>query len=455
MGEFRFQAIRVLLGLALVRGVIYAAIIPPWQAPDEPGHFNHALTLHELGRAVSPNDRSDQRDNIILASMDRFHFWDYLPWAQREDPGSQLHQPGLYYRLVAAPLLVFDSADPAQQLLVMRPVSVLLNIATVLLAAISAWLLFPDDIFMQIGIPSFVAFLPMNTFMGSVLNNDNLVKFTVSLTFLCIAWALRSGLSLFNLTGLVGSMVLGYFAKRAFVFAIPATLLVLPLALWLRPPRRTLARLGVSAGVLALVATGIVAWQSGWPVSRLPSLLAQLTYSSTLPDPTLILQQLRGVWFDYIRFLFISFWAAFGWVTIEVHPLWYVLLLAICGVAVVGLGRLVSQAIRHQAALTGWQWATLTLYGLSSIILIILALATFSFYETGPVTWFPKGHLPQGRYLLPAIIPIATLFTLGLRAWLPDTPRTQRRALLAFIVGFFALDAIWLVGRLIPAFYGG
>jgi hypothetical protein len=386
--------------------------------------------------------------------MARFHFWDYLPWTRRDDAGSQLHQPGLYYRIVAAPLLVADSTDPAQQLLTMRLVSVLLGTATVLVAAVSAWLLFPNDTFIQIGVPLFVAFLPMFTFMSSVLNNDNLVKLATSLAFMCMTWALNRGLSWLNLAGLAGSLVLGYYAKRAFVFVIPAALLTVPLALWLQPPRRRLARLGLTAGALALAATSFAAWQSGWLVSHLSPLVARLTYSGALPDPDLMLQQLRGAWFEYISSLFTSFWAAFGWVTIKVHPVWYVLLLAICAVAVAGLVRLILQAIRGQTTLTGRQWTTLGLYGLSCVILVILAIATFSFYETGPVVWFPKGHLPQGRYLFPAIVPIATLFVLGLRAWLPDAPRVQRRALLALMLGLFELDAIWLVWWLVPAFYG-
>ena len=31
-----------ILALAFARGIIYAAVAPPWQAPDEPGQFERA-----------------------------------------------------------------------------------------------------------------------------------------------------------------------------------------------------------------------------------------------------------------------------------------------------------------------------------------------------------------------------------------------------------------------------
>jgi hypothetical protein len=58
----------------------------------------------------------------------------------------------------------------------------------------------------------------------------------------------------------------------------------------------------------------------------------------------------------------------------------------------------------------------------------------------------------QGRYLLPALIPLAVLFTLGLREWVP----TQHRDLfpLVLVLGMFVLDSASLCCYIIPYFYG-
>jgi hypothetical protein len=32
------KTLALLLALSLIRGVLYSAVTPPWQAPDEPGH---------------------------------------------------------------------------------------------------------------------------------------------------------------------------------------------------------------------------------------------------------------------------------------------------------------------------------------------------------------------------------------------------------------------------------
>jgi len=50
----------LLMLLAFVRAAIYAAVIPPWQAPDEPQHFEYVRLVYDLGRPVSWSDRSPE-----------------------------------------------------------------------------------------------------------------------------------------------------------------------------------------------------------------------------------------------------------------------------------------------------------------------------------------------------------------------------------------------------------
>ena len=53
------------LTLALVRGLLYAVATPPWQAPDENGHFEYAWLIAHLERLPT---RDDARQVWIAAN---------------------------------------------------------------------------------------------------------------------------------------------------------------------------------------------------------------------------------------------------------------------------------------------------------------------------------------------------------------------------------------------------
>ena len=59
---------------------------------------------------------------------------------------------------------------------------------------------------------------------------------------------------------------------------------------------------------------------------------------------------------------------------------------------------------------------------------------------------------PQGRYLLPAIIPAGVCFALGLRAWLPQ--RAACHGAWVFVGAFVILNGVCLMYYVIPYFYG-
>lgn len=47
MSDRAFLAL--LIALALLKGILYTAITPPWQAPDEPKYLEHLWLVHEKG----------------------------------------------------------------------------------------------------------------------------------------------------------------------------------------------------------------------------------------------------------------------------------------------------------------------------------------------------------------------------------------------------------------------
>ena len=63
-----------------------------------------------------------------------------------------------------------------------------------------------------------------------------------------------------------------------------------------------------------------------------------------------------------------------------------------------------------------------------------------------------RGIHQQGRYLFPALIPLAVFFTSGLREWVPV--RHRGFFPLALVLGLFVLDSVSLCCYIIPHFYG-
>src|SRR5262249_24920647 len=71
-------ALALLPGLALLHGLLYVALLPPWQTPDEPAVFEYAALVSELGRVPTAADRDLALERRIAESLTRQRFFEYL-----------------------------------------------------------------------------------------------------------------------------------------------------------------------------------------------------------------------------------------------------------------------------------------------------------------------------------------------------------------------------------------
>ncbi len=216
----------VALWAALLTGLTFAWLIPPWQGPDEHGHFMYAALLDRHGLDNGAVQRLDWNEGgkdhaealalktAIVASMDRYEWTRRVaghptPGASAFPPGSadlysqflwELRQPPAYYWLCASSLRVARAlgveadplADPATALRVMRLVSVLLNMWVVALAWGAGILLgakrYP---WLRLLLPLTVALLPMHTFIASIVSNDIISELAVSALFVSLVALLK------------------------------------------------------------------------------------------------------------------------------------------------------------------------------------------------------------------------------------------------------------------------
>jgi len=276
----------LLVALALLHGLLYVWLVPPWQTPDEPAQFQYAALVARLGRTPIATDVDAQLERQITASLTRARFFEYLlghrppasPQTMEEAqalffmPSQVGNDPPLYFWLVALPIKALSEQSIETQLLLVRLFGVVLLAGAVLCAYGAARELALGAGF-ALAVGLIVALQPMFMFIGIGAGNDGLAN----LIGAALCWVLlriaRQGMSLRRGALVLVLVLVGVLTKRTL---LPEVLLVgLIGAGWAlrqiaRAPIGTVARLGIVAVLLAMVLGGRVAFAG----DRAPTLAA-------------------------------------------------------------------------------------------------------------------------------------------------------------------------------------
>ncbi len=340
--------------LALVNGLIWSAVVPPWQTPDEPKHFEYVRLLaegHGLVAFASEAEAGDpELQRWILASMDAHQFWWYgrAPGYDPDQPPQRFADVWLlgshtaFYRASPAYYWLLARLQPGDRLLglyLARLVSVLLGALTVLFVGLAARELFPDDPLVRYGAPAFAALHPMFAFAFAGVNSDALVNCLAAFAFLLLARLLARGANPARLVLLLAVVVAAVLVKRTALFLVPTLLVALLfwLALRRRRPGLTLALAG---GVVLLALAGLAQWGASGGWERLPQDVrwTALRYFFNEPDqPARVAAFLQAngvgsVIGKYLWGIHNTFWGSFGWQVIH-FPGWLYVLLAAVGLS--------------------------------------------------------------------------------------------------------------------------
>lgn len=471
----RHIAIIAVLGFLL--NLIYSVAVPPWMGPDEPRHVEYALLLVEKGRLVTWADPVPAIEQAIIRSMDRHDFWRYgmvstgvykpgvLPqrfddiWSQGLT--HELHQPPLYYLLQTPVVWLTRGMDIDVQLTLLRAVSALLAALTIVLTWLIAREALPDKPLVATAAACFVAFLPMHAFVGGIVNNDVLAEVVSTLAIYVMVRGLRRGFSLPLLAATLVVIVLGLLSKRTTVFAIPllALALVLPLRWSVRRlSRKALAIAAVLGAGLLVAGSRALDWLAAHS-ARLPGPLQSLVYVYVVflvrPSDT---HAYGAAWGDFVtadafayyqrwvRTLFETFWARFGWANVRVDDRLYLLLALVSLAALAGALVVVWDALRTSG--TGPRAskdAVLLFAGAVVFALAVLIVKMVREFDSVPRA------TTQARFLFPVIAPIAILFVLGLLRLAPE--RRHELVVRAGVAALLLLNAVSLLRVILP-FYG-
>ena len=146
---------------------------------------------------------------------------------------------------------------------------------------------------------------------------------------------------------------------------------------------------------------------------------------------------LNHILFDYFAVTFKSFWAQFGWMGVLVNDRIYVVLMVLSGAAALGFVLFAWRVLRRRDTLTATQW-----WGMG--LLAVTLVASVADYIGYNFEFFQL----QGRYVFPAIIPIALFGVIGLREILA---REYHRVFFVLLyLALLALDAASLFLFIVP-----
>ena len=432
----------LILALALVRGILYAAVVPPWQAPDEPPQFERAKAALTAIDWASDSQNPPAWYDDLAQSLFTFNFFDFLDTSR---PAYSPHAPisryvalyqeyygGLYssrvtYAFIGWPLLLSNTNDITLQLYLLRLTTVLMNVVIIFLAFLITKTIFPRDPFMILGVPIFLLFIPQHTHLLSTVNNGNLAELLATLAFYFMVKGFIKGFTWQNITLILVFSLAAMWTKATAYFLLVALGVMGIFLIWeYRRYWRWLLPTGIILAMLAYIFA--------------PERLKLLIPSGWA------LWQTKGFYLDPIvpQDLFRSFWAMPGWTILSLHPIWYTLLVTGCVLAVVGLIILIIKKwpmIRTGKYKPQIQVLTVMLVAVVASVIILLA-------------WNGLNHsivYRQGRSIYPVIVCISTFLLLGWRQFIPQVWRKIGLLGLAMVV--FLFDSLVLFNYIIPLFY--
>lgn len=464
----------LLFGFALGARVLLALVVPAWQGPDEPKHFEYVRVLTDKSaqlvaerRLPRVSDAYLSLETQVIASMAKNHFFEYMGGHAPEPlPGSfydlwkgegtQLHRPSIYYFIEAVILFPFRQDRLEVQIHLVRLVSAVLSALVVPITYLIGRELTPRERFVPTAAAAFVAALPMHAYMGGMMNPDNLLTLLGGLVALGLARGFRRGFGP-GWAVVLGALLLAVATKRASLGLVPAVLLAVAFRLARLPGRQ---RVGVLLSVLLPAGFLVVALSTGWAART--GLLARLTtlvshYALNEPDqlqrvarlsPFAPKVQAMVLW--QLTWLYKSFWGVFGWFTVPLSDGLYRALdfmSALCAAGfVLWFVREVSTRVWRSAATDGGRLLTAVAY-----LVAIGAVTTLSVGDM--IAYFAWGQIPQGRYLFVVVAPIAAIYALGASTFVPRRQIAQVAATLLWIAALVILDVGVYLTSLVPFFF--
>jgi hypothetical protein len=450
-GRTRGLAVGLFVVAALNAGS-WALITPPFHGPDEVDHFAYTQSLVERHHAPSrdpssPLQRWSSSESAALTGTKLFTDHQKgdtkAPWlaideagyralaarsTRRDDGGGNetaaTHGP-LYYLALAPAYLAARHGSIFAQLTLMRLASALIGALTVLFTYLLARELAPGRPWLAVLAALLVAFEPMYGFISGIVNNDVGVNAGAAAMELLLIRALRRGVTVpwGLLTGAL--LILLPIVKGTAYSLYPVAALVLAAALWRHHGRRDWRGWGIFA-LVAIVVRELSAHLSGvlqTSAGNSPGVGSSVgATAGALHHPLSYLVYLWEVFLPRLPFMARHFvdtgypayvifdkrgWGAFGWYVV-LFPGWVYVVILVVMLATPLLGLLAARG----------EWAFVRRHALEAAALILFPVAVILGFEAAFYTESARSLIAEfGRYVFPAIGPLAILVVASLHAF--------------------------------------
>jgi hypothetical protein len=418
--------------LALVKGLVWVAVIPPWYGPDELTQFDYVQDLALTGRVplptssgtatdVSPQVNCSMHNNGFMSNGPFYAQVPAIPTIDRcpMPPGSfkvparprneaAAYSP-LYYVLCLPPWVLTRAGGVVAQLEAMRLVSVVLGALAVLCTYLAGFWAFAGERRLTMAVGIVVTLQPMISQQTAVVNNDALLILASAAFFWWFFRVVRSP------QGLRGAVALGGMAGVAYLAKPDGALLALlvPVALFMELRQNGRLRDGLGTGCrrllaaagtcLCLVVAGLlVTLMLGGSVVPFAKPLAGAGHGFRA-----YLHLVSGGGFHYLGYLLLQgFWGDFGWLVVALPAVVYGVIAAAYLAAAMGVTVGLSRRALRPGVMVG------ALISCLVITLGLLMVEAVYYRRTGL-------EVLQGRSFLFMMPPLAVLLVAGLTSLVP------------------------------------
>lgn len=492
--EFAQSAVgRFLLILLLVfvaKQILTVLVFPPFSGHDEVAHFNYIETVATEHRAPTlfrcPTDNGKNcLDNAGRLTNDEFSTWqgDLLPdyfyrycqfildWApcEPENPrwlnepfraanwgfigqfpaGTQYaaNHPPLYYLMMAPFARAGASLSVESMQYLLRALAILFGLATVLLAFFTTRALFPDDRFLLMTVPAFVAFQPQVSYESAMVNNDIAGIAFVSLVLYLLVRGIRRGFDFVICAWVGAALGLAMLAKSNSLIVIPPIAFAIILTYGISNVRAWVPRGIVSAAVAGIL---VLPWYLFF--YRTYGNLDAFEQIRTLQSPwnkpgggfSELLFNRAFVWMRWRET-----WGEFGWrrIGLDSNVLWAIAVPIIFGIVGLVVYGALAVRRRHDADAEPGPLGFKMPDRAQVIGVVVLFIAVVTAY-LAVVQFGTQFALTQARYFFPIVNAFAILVLVGARTLIPLRLQPIGRALI--VSGLVFMNVIIYTRYVIP-----
>lgn len=378
-GDLSVDFLWLLLALTLLRGVIYALLNPPFASPDEKPHLQYVANLATAG-ASGPR-------------------------------GTEGGQPVPYYALmVPAYWLTAGQAKEVQDLAI-RLASLAFLLGIVLFAWLAGRRLAPTEPIVPAIAAAFVALHPQLAYIGASANNDNAANLMAAvLTYLGIS-LLSSPMSRWTIPTTALAIGAGIMTKGAIVPVLALVCLVLLARIVQKIVKAGPRRAAIYSAAAVLVALLALKTAAG------AATVGKAWWFISSHDWSRLAEPFQAGAAAALSYEFSSFWAAFIAESVRPSPIWYAVPTT---VATVGLATTVFRVLLSWIQRRGQSTRQTVVLGFLAAMLVAQWVTIYLVYAWSSDDQWRIFSL-QGRYLFPALGPLALLTAYGVGS-LPEGP---------------------------------